>query len=430
MNSHRSFIDYQNKSECMMNESNRLRVDKERHELYSPAQLSDWSSRGPTLDGRIKPDIVFPGEFILSSRSHPYKNQSDMMLLRGTSMATPLVASLITMIEERMKKTYGLGFISSSLKKNILVSSAVPVRGSSQKMELDLQGNIEIRRQNKTKLARDDQGFGLVNLKTFLTGGFGFLDHVELFGFDKPYSLCFEKTSSETRDFISLVYDDVPAMPHSSVVTINDVNIRATLFQFNQTGLLLNDTVLVSINGNDVYGKTLDDKNTVEQVHVKGMMVGDYVRVSIAANGPIVSLRPDFIQSQYYSLVWSGNWKRKNCPVECTQWDLPYQCVGSGNRRCVNGKYANECTNDPVLILPDEGLYQFCDVVNCTWPVAFNRRVHKLIPPSQKRILTTTETVEKAKSIKFGLVFGLGVTLSLVFIGVHVRSKRKGRRYE
>jgi len=435
MNTYHSFLDYENKGNYMVNESTRLVIDKARHELYSHSQLSDWSSRGPTLDGRIKPDIVFPGEFIMSSRSHPYKNQTNMLLLRGTSMATPLVASLITIIEERMKRTYGLGFISSSLKKNILVSSGEFLRGSSQKMELDLHGKIEIRRQNKTGLTKYDQGFGLVNLKRFLTGGFGFLDHVELYAFDKPHTMCFEKISMEGNDFISLVYDDVPAMPRSSIVTINDVNLRATLFQFNQTGLLENDTVLSTLNGNGVYGRILDDKNTVEQVRPKGLVIGDHIRVSVSSNGPIVSLRPDFIQSQYYSLVWSGTWKRLlNCPVDCTRWDLPYQCIKEdgeiGARRCKTGKYENECTNGPVLVVPKEGMYQFCDMKNCTAPVTFSTRIHKQTQQNQKRVLSTTETIHKAKSIRFGLVFGIGVTLSLVFLGLHVRARRRGRRYE
>ena len=35
----------------------------------NPDQVVAFSSRGPTEDGRIKPDVVAPGTFILSTRS-------------------------------------------------------------------------------------------------------------------------------------------------------------------------------------------------------------------------------------------------------------------------------------------------------------------------------------------------------------------------
>jgi serine protease AprX len=39
--------------------------------------IASFSSRGPTLDGRVKPDIVFPGQNIVAARA------------KGTSMGTP-----------------------------------------------------------------------------------------------------------------------------------------------------------------------------------------------------------------------------------------------------------------------------------------------------------------------------------------------------
>lgn len=60
----------------------------------SPHQygISYFSSKGPTGDGRFKPDVVAPGERI---KSAGIKNKHDTVELSGTSMATPHVSAAI-----------------------------------------------------------------------------------------------------------------------------------------------------------------------------------------------------------------------------------------------------------------------------------------------------------------------------------------------
>lgn len=59
--------------------------------------VSAFSSRGPTTDGRIKPDVVAPGERILSCRSQfsAGNKQQFYVELSGTSMAAPHVSGLL-----------------------------------------------------------------------------------------------------------------------------------------------------------------------------------------------------------------------------------------------------------------------------------------------------------------------------------------------
>ena len=63
--------------------------------------ISYFSSRGPTADGRRKPDVVAPGEKIISARHDWSKRRSGTAIkdlyveMSGTSMATPHVSGLL-----------------------------------------------------------------------------------------------------------------------------------------------------------------------------------------------------------------------------------------------------------------------------------------------------------------------------------------------
>ena len=71
-------------------------VNADRPHLYG---VSAFSSRGPTSDGRIKPDVVAPGERISSCNSHFRKRGETYRNLyyeeSGTSMAAPHVSGLL-----------------------------------------------------------------------------------------------------------------------------------------------------------------------------------------------------------------------------------------------------------------------------------------------------------------------------------------------
>jgi len=73
-------------------------VHKERPHTFG---ISFFSSRGPTADGRRKPDVVAPGEVILSANSDWQRGGDASRLeqlyieLSGTSMATPHVSGIL-----------------------------------------------------------------------------------------------------------------------------------------------------------------------------------------------------------------------------------------------------------------------------------------------------------------------------------------------
>ena len=104
-------------------------------------RVMPFSSRGPTSDERTKPDILAPGEMIMSAKpGGGYARQS------GTSMASPHVAGIAALILERYPK------LQPWQVKKILMQSA--------------------RKLNPSEFDRNAQGVGLVDaVKALLIAG-------------------------------------------------------------------------------------------------------------------------------------------------------------------------------------------------------------------------------------------------------------------
>ena len=60
-------------------------------DLLPATIVSSYSSRGPTPDGRIKPDVVAPGEWLTSASSSQAAGQAscELTAMAGTSMSAP-----------------------------------------------------------------------------------------------------------------------------------------------------------------------------------------------------------------------------------------------------------------------------------------------------------------------------------------------------
>jgi hypothetical protein len=100
----------------------------------SARDVAGFSSRGPTADGRLKPDIVAPGTNIVAARSTAavpacgnFPAGSPLYRLNsGTSMAAPQVTGAAALLREWYRRTYGGGTLvpSPAMTKALLVNTA------------------------------------------------------------------------------------------------------------------------------------------------------------------------------------------------------------------------------------------------------------------------------------------------------------------
>ncbi|HVR42423.1 MAG TPA: S8 family serine peptidase [Thermoanaerobaculia bacterium] len=84
----------------------------------SSKSIAGFSSRGPTRDGRIKPDLVAKGQSQFSTSTG-----SGYSVLQGTSMSTPVVTGIAALLVEQWRNTTG-GQPGGDLLKALLIHGA------------------------------------------------------------------------------------------------------------------------------------------------------------------------------------------------------------------------------------------------------------------------------------------------------------------
>jgi hypothetical protein len=247
-----------------------------------------FSSRGPTPDGRIKPDLVGPGFSLTSAKGSGTSAQTCATeSLAGTSMATPTIAASALLVREYfIKGFYPSGSAndsdsyspSAALVKAMLINGAVGMSGV-----LNSDGTV-------TKLGNPPdyyQGFGRVNLEN---------------------SLPFGQLSMVVIDFKELVQGDVYQFNITVISASESISITLCWTDpASSSGALSNlvndlDLSVQSANTSTVYypnGKSsADHVNNVEKIKISGASVGETFIVTVTGYS---------VQgSQHFALVATG----------------------------------------------------------------------------------------------------------------------------
>lgn len=303
----------------------------------SPDNIAAFSSRGPTCDGRLKPDLVAPGEYILSAWAHEI-NHDLYLWMRGTSMACPAVARIVLICRSILRKRYNLPKPSAALVKNILITTATHQTGYSSKWYVNgLTGKYGSKIDSLKRLDVNDEGYGLVNLKPLIDDEIEFYDRLPIKSYERPHKLRY-RTSQNGIISIGLVWTDPPAHIHSKKILVNDLNLFVRVSFNNKTRRL--------IYGNEF--ELPDELNNVERVRFS-VLENEDIEIIIAAHGHVTVLPPNSVQHYTLALhprqllisIPEPNDESKNsCYLDDPPWHCTNIFVPLGEVPCLNGQYS------------------------------------------------------------------------------------------
>ena len=242
-------------------------------ETDTPQGLAAFSSRGPTQDGRFKPDIVAPGTDIISVRSRAasdtgwglYSANTNYIYEGGTSMATPLTSGATALVRQWLVDRKGISEPPAALMKALLINGARDMT----------PGQYDTAHQEITARPDRSQGFGHVNLYNSLEPGDG---NFLVFATNKLTSSANFTTNINVgqanagKYILTLVWQDYPGSSGGSKNLVNDLDLTVT-----------------SPSGTVYYPNNLsglDHTNNVEFIEFTAAETGTY---SVKVNGYSVS---------------------------------------------------------------------------------------------------------------------------------------------
>ncbi len=225
--------------------------------LESADRLSDFSSRGPTLDRRFKPDVLCPGAPVRSARAGAGRGEcgADAILeMSGTSAAAPTCAGAAALVRQYLRDGFQAGGArnsSASIKPTAALVKAILIHSGRPVLVQSSAGLVL-----PPKLPDYSQGYGRVELSSvlqFLGGMAGF----ELRVWDRQVvehggslKYCLSVRASAERLRVTVVWTDPPATPAASKTLINNL-----------------DLVIVGPGGDFFYGNALSQWDEAHSAH-------------------------------------------------------------------------------------------------------------------------------------------------------------------
>jgi len=253
-------------------------------QLSGPAAVSmaDFSSWGPTDDGRIKPDVVGNGVLLLSTwHEFPYYS-----LGIGTSMATPNVSGSLILLQQHYQDIHGPGnFMRASTLKALAIHTADET-GDAPGPDYEFGWGL-LNTKTAARVISEDGGGEHQIIEGSLANGGGDAFAINI-------------TEADRVITATLVWTDPPGTPPApaldppDLLLVNDLDLRITRGPSTWFPWILNPA-------NPAAAATTGDnfRDNVEQVQVTGAGIGSYT-LEVTHKGSLLNG-----QNQDYSIIIS-----------------------------------------------------------------------------------------------------------------------------
>jgi subtilisin family serine protease len=242
------------------------------------AMPTNFSSRGPSGDGRIKPELLAPASAVISARSRLVEGNlqgyPDYTRMQGTSMAAAVAGGDAALLREYLKEHENMSVPSAALIKAIMINGSRSLAGPYSKESfgiIDLAGTVVALKDSSFKLA--DEWAGVSQ------------------GAELTYT--FHVTDAKAPFKATLAWTDPAAEPGGAQTLVNDLD------------LIVQTPDSKVYYGNHFLGKNTADKtNNVEQVCLTSPVPGDYKVRIVGSNVSRNTVSGSDIALQDFALAW------------------------------------------------------------------------------------------------------------------------------
>jgi hypothetical protein len=252
--------------------------------------LRSSSSRGPAIDGRIKPDITAPGTVITGSRAGTCASVSSCFDINhawstGTSHAAPQVAGAAALFTQYWRNANAGAYPKPSLIKAAIISSGQEMNGLTT---------------NTATVPNGNEGWGRMNMKFMMNTGVPMRylnEEAQFFNAGANSNIVGTVADSTKPVRVTLVWTDPPGAGNPALVNNLDlaVTIGGTTYRGN-----------VFTNGTSSSGGSFSTIDNVENVFLPaGIPAGTPFTIGVIAttlNGDGILGNAD-ATDQSYSLV-------------------------------------------------------------------------------------------------------------------------------